>query len=77
LPLKKGGFRLLLAPLFFQMSDNLGNDAINVAKYIEIRETLHTQAHIVQVSVASRILRLSSLRVVLTAVNLEDSRYQR
>ena len=54
------------------MSDNLGNDAIHVAKYIEIRETQHTQAHIVQVSVTSRILRLALFRVVLTAINFDD-----
>ena len=54
------------------MSENLGNDAINVVKYIEIRETQHSQADIVQTGVSSRILRPTFLRVVLTTVNFDD-----
>jgi hypothetical protein len=54
------------------MSDNLGNDAIEVAKYIEIRETQHTQTNIVQESVTSGILRLAFFRVVSAAIYFDD-----
>ena len=55
-----------------QILGDFGDNAIHVAKYIEVRETQHTQAAIIQVSVTFRILRLAFLGVVLTTINLDD-----
>jgi hypothetical protein len=54
------------------MPDNFGNYTIDVAKYIDIRETQHPQTDIVQESVTSRILCSALFRVVLAAVNFDN-----
>jgi hypothetical protein len=54
------------------MPDNFGNDTIDVAKYIDIRETQHPQADIVQESVTSGIPCSALFRVVLAAVNFDN-----
>jgi len=54
------------------MSDNFGNDTIDVAKYIGIRETQHPQTDVVQESVTSGILCSTLFRVVLAAVNFDN-----
>lgn len=48
-PLRKrglGGFRFSLSRFGFQIVDNLGDDAIDVAEHVEIRKPEHVKAHL-------------------------------
>ena len=54
------------------MSDNFGNDTIDVSKYIDVRETQHPQTDIVQESVTSGIQCSALFRVVSAAVNFDN-----